>query len=565
MLLPLFRWLDTPAWHYWLAGWSMLTLCALSAVLPRRPGGGWRQWNSPALFALSLLAMVLAFRWPGLTVNAQWLNPDESQMLSSALTYRHFGTLWGHVDGMSSGPLVSLPLLLPALFGLPIDYTTGRLMGLLFGVSVLVFLWLALRHVYGDRPARLLILPAACALAFTAYPEYVQYSSEQAPLAYCAGALWLLVTAFTPEGKLRSCGRLALAGFVLGSLIAAKLQLVPLGLLLGLAGLGWSAQSSAGPAAAQRRAVASLLGGTLAALAVLFVSLWWSGELRDFLLTHLLSNFRYAAARDYPWGAAPSAVWLLAEQDPMFVAYAGPGLLLLAGLAGWSCLAPGARRLTALAVALLAGGAYAIVAPGRLSPHYLLIAIPCLALLAGSIYGGLLTSARLTDKSRFIIGVLFAGVAIVPQVWARAATPNLFIGKAYFERAPARWPVSVYVRAHTRPGDTMAIWGWMPRFYVETGLPQATREAHTQREITPHFLQEYLFARYLEDLRRNRPAVFLDAVGPGSYLYEDRAAQGHEVYPALREFLAAGYVQAAELGFTRVYLRHDRVPRPAPP
>ena len=560
MLLSLLRWIDASAWHYWLAAWVSFALCLLAAVWPPSSGGTGRRWQAPPVFGVLLCGMVGLFRWPGLTANTQWLNPDESQMLASALTYRHFGALWGHVDGMSSGPLVSLPLLLPAWFGLPVDYTTARLVGLLLGCSVLVFLWLTLRHVFGDRPARLLTLPPACALAFTAYPEYVQYSSEQAPLAYCALALWLMITAFSPDGKITAPGRLAGSGFVLGLLVVAKLQLVPLGLILGVTGLVWCVQPRAGPPPLRRRALVCLLGGTAVALAGLVVSLAWCGELQDFWLTHILSNFRYAFARDYPWSAFPPVLCLLADQDLAYVAYALPVLLLLVAVLGWSWLEARARRVASLAAALFAGSIYAVAAPGRLFPHYLLIAIPFAALLAGSLYGGLITSSRFGRRTQWAIAASFAAIAIVPQVWVRATTPNLFLGRAYYARGLSKHPVSVLVGNFARPGDTLGIWGWMPRYYVETGLPQATREAHTQREITPNLLRRYLFDRYLADLQKNRPAVFLDVVGPGSFIYQDRRTQGHEIFPELRGFLSAHYTQVVDLESTRVFIRRDRLP-----
>ncbi|MBI2496549.1 MAG: hypothetical protein HYV75_00980 [Opitutae bacterium] len=560
MLTPLLRWLDAPSWPYRLPAWAAFALCLLFAALPRRSAGLGRHGHSPAIFAALLFGLLLSFRWPGLAADVQWLNPDESQMLSGAITYRHFGSLWGHVDGMSSGPLVSLPLVVPALLGLPIDYTTGRFMGLVLEWCTLVFLWLTLRHALGDRTARLLILPAACVLAFSTYPEFVQYSSEQAPLAYCTLALWLVVTAFTAGGKIASSARLAGAGVVLGLLVVAKLQLLPLGAVLGVTALTWCLVPGAGDRDARVRAAACLLGGLAAAWTGLLLSLWWSGELRDFWLTHLLSNFHYSLQRDYPWSSFPGALFLLGEQDPAFVAFAGPALLLLGGMGAWALLGPEVRRLAVLAAALFVASVYAVIAPGRLFPHYLLITVPFAALLLACLYGGLMHATRLSRGVRAVLAGIFLAAGIVPQVWTRVTAPNPLVGRGHHARGLVRHELAEFVRGFARPGDTMAIWGWMPRHYVETGLPQATREAHTQRDITPHFLGTYLLHRYLDDLRRNRPAVFLDAVGPCRFIYQDRATQAHEIHPALRQFIVENYNQVAELEGTRVYFRRDRLP-----
>jgi len=73
-------------------------------------------------------------------------------------------------------------------------------------------------------------LPLTCGVAFTHFWDFVQYSSEQAPIFFIALALWLLCTAFDSVARaIVSPYRLAAAGFVLGLLPFSKLQVVPLG------------------------------------------------------------------------------------------------------------------------------------------------------------------------------------------------------------------------------------------------------------------------------------------------------------------------------------------------
>lgn len=351
-----------------------------------------------------------------------------------------------------------------------------------------------------------------------------------------------------------------------GSASRSTLQLVPLGAVLGVTALAWCLTPRAGERDARVRAAACLLGGLAAAWAALLLSLWWSGELRDFWLTHLLSNFHYSLQRDYSWGDFPGALFLLGEQDPAFTAFAGPALLLLGGMGAWGRLGPEVRRLAVLAAALFVAAIYAVIAPGRLFPHYLLITVPFAALFLACLYGGLLHSARLAAGVRAGLMGIFLVAGMVPQVWTRISTPNPLVGRGHHARGLVRHELAEFILQSARPGDTMAIWGWMPKHYVETGLPQATREAHTQRDISPHFLGTYLLHRYLDDLRRNQPAVFLDAVGPGRFIYQDRATQAHEIHPALRRFIADNYTQVTELEGTRVYFRRDRLPgEPAMP
>jgi hypothetical protein len=93
-------------------------------------------------------------------------------------------------------------------------------------------------------------------------------------------------------------------------------------------------------------------------------------------------------------------------------------------------------------------------------------------------------------------------------------------------------------------------------------MRQATREAHTYQEIMPSRLYDYYRARYLRDLSRHAPPVFVDTVGFGQFGFSDRSTQAHESFPALRDFVAKHYRQTADVAGTRVYVRLDRLSAP---
>ena len=115
------------------------------------------------------------------------------------------------------------------------------------------------------------------------------------------------------------------------------------------------------------------------------------------------------------------------------------------------------------------------------------------------------------------------------------------------------------IRYLKQPGDTLAVWGWAPAFHIETGLPQATRESHTERQIEQREQRDsYYRPRYMAELAVDRPAFFVDAVGPGAWNYFWRGDAGHELFPALGEFVAEEYVLVADFNRERLYLRKDR-------
>ena len=101
----------------------------------------------------------------------------------------------------------------------------------------------------------------------------------------------------------------------------------------------------------------------------------------------------------------------------------------------------------------------------------------------------------------------------------------------------------------------MAVWGWAPELFVQTGLRPGTRDPNTHFQIQPSALQGYYRARYLADLSRRRPEFFVDAVAPNRFGYQVRALNGFETFPELARLIASEYRLVAEVDGVRIYQR----------
>ena len=99
----------------------------------------------------------------------------------------------------------------------------------------------------------------------------------------------------------------------------------------------------------------------------------------------------------------------------------------------------------------------------------------------------------------------------------------------------------------------------MPDLYVVSNAADATEDAHTPSQLRPGPYREYFRARYLRELRAARPALFVDAVGPGTFMFGDQASEGVAGFPALAEYVRKGYCLAASAGGDRIYVRRDLV------
>ncbi len=105
----------------------------------------------------------------------------------------------------------------------------------------------------------------------------------------------------------------------------------------------------------------------------------------------------------------------------------------------------------------------------------------------------------------------------------------------------------------------MVVWGWQCRYYVEAQLAQGTAENHSERCIFQHPLQAVYRQRYLRDMKRTRPVVFIDAVGKNSTWVQDVATQGYESFPELAVYIRKNYAYLGRIDDTRLFIRKDRL------
>jgi hypothetical protein len=289
---------------------------------------------------------------------------------------------------------------------------------------------------------------------------------------------------------------------------------------------------------------------------------WIAGSWPDAWKSYIVQNLRYAGEHHYTFREMLRRLGEYAASAEGFYPFVLGGIVLstltfLPATIGKSK----PLRLVAMSLVFFCASLAAVLAPGRQYQHYLLLLVAPTCLLTGSLWICCWQLADDIHRRRIFRGILlviFAAAAIVPQVVNRASTSHPYVGHLATYPAYSRDPVAAEILRYTTPDDSLTVWGWMSRYYVFTQLRQATREAHTVYQIqwTPQI--DYFRSRYLADLNRSRPAVFVDAVGPGNFVFQDRSL-AHESFDALRDFVAKNYHLVSEIHGCRIYVRLDRV------
>ena len=549
--------------------------------------------DHPVVFFLLICGTLLVLRLPQIRWNAE-LNPDESQMVAQGMRLLSHPVPWRDMDSTTSGPLNTMWLTLPMCFGASATWQTARWVLWASTCLTLFFLYLALR-CFGTRvETQFAVLPTLLFYALSDSADFVHYNTEALSVLLLSAGFYLLAKEWTDDRP--SQLRLFLLGLAAGSITFAKLQAAPLAVFLVMVGLAQIAvyQRKAGrPWKACWRELLALCVGAVAVPALVLGVVTIYGSLGDFWKSYILAASYYVK----------EPVMFRQPWRTLFLEYSDAtpylmGALAALGLLLWACAASRVRLpgrlfwplIVMLADAVLTAGC--LLVSGKPFWHYLILFVPPLGLICGL--------AFFAGKSKLDVQGE-PGVKSAPKGRAQAATepgplrtPLAFmlwllvfsLGVAaiefqrvpfflrmtrYYSRTPPRKSVLAdFVSRISQRGDSMSVWGWVPAYYVETGLSPATRDAVSHYLMSPGPYQSYFRDRYLGDLEQSRPVAFVDAVARGAFLGPSGKAEKHEGFPELARFIDENYSLWVDIKLVegdspvRLYLLKDRLAKLTP-
>lgn len=566
MLKAVFGWFDAHPGSYWiiasaaavlLAGWIAYGFTRRGSLLTAR--------RHAIVTGLILLGVLFAWRWPAL-LGTQELNPDESQLIAGAITLEYDPVFFRSVDGTTSGPLNFYALLPTHWLGIPQDFFNARLTGLLLVWGSLWAGYALLRREFGPAVAVLGLLPGLTLFATATDSDFIHYTSEHVSLLLIMLSGWLLWTAHKEAGgrDRHPLGRWLAAGVFMGMLPWAKLQAAPIAAALAAWGT-WLALSRTALPWRQRwldvlRLALAALSPSVGFLAMIVIFGQWT----HFWRCYIENNLIYASTNIEFW-AGVAKLYHLSTHTGNFIAFlAGPAFTV--GVAVVACLfygrKPGPLFWSGLILSVAAFAA--VVAPRQGFHHYVLFLVPTLTWWAAAAMGVVHQSLD-APRKRLMLGLAFALIAAGMPIAVRSRLPVSPMFGQFLEswRNPYSEPAKV-IRQLRQPGDFLAVWGWDCQIYVETGLPHATREAHSTRQLWDSSQRDsYYRPRYLQDITARAPTFFVDAVGPKAFFFHDRFHSAHETFAELRDYVAANYVMLEDFKRLRIYIRKDRAPQGA--
>jgi hypothetical protein len=252
-----------------------------------------------------------------------------------------------------------------------------------------------------------------------------------------------------------------------------------------------------------------------------------------------LWTVKYAAS--YATGLPASFGWInfrsqMAEILGSMLVY---WLLALAGLL--AVLFGSSARARNFFLPLLVCSFLAICPGFHFRPHYFVLVVPVVALLAGAVFAPA-KLPRILQNGLYLL--LFA--ATLFQFWSEGwflfrAPPEEYVKKAYQTTKPFAESVAVarYVRENSGPKDRILVLGSEPQIYFYSGRLSATGHIYMYPLMEEQPYAEAMQAGMLQDIAANRPRFVVLVDDLSSWLSVSRS--GEQFRRRLNDFVRNGY------------------------
>jgi hypothetical protein len=522
-------------------------------------------WFGTAFFLFALCAFVVLARWPGLFY-PRGFNPDEDQLVAAARALVLDPVFFRAAEAGSSGPLNVYPLLTSLVAGAWPTLFSARLVGVGVICVALVAVYFAGRAVFSEPVARFGAVLPGVFFGLTNFWDFTHYTSEHVPMALLVVGWALSAWAVFREG-LPFQRRVIIACFA-----ACAFSMVPFAKLqASLAAVGAAAILVVGIFVQGGSLRERLVGVGIVCAAGLVIPVGLvgffaaNGALEYFWMSYIQNALAYQGSGYRGVSAMKMLGMILFAKPPMrpdaFLWFSlGWAILMLMGvlaLAGarhrsapWRLWAFLAYALVLLGLAFLT-----VTSPQRNYPHYLLFLPVVMGLVVVALLGVLAGKLGLTRQltGALAMGVIFL-IGVGPMVIARFQSPNSWAGLA--EKWAEEKPGAIATRILKASGGEgrLCVWGYNPTYYSETGMVQATRLSTSGALFNENPLKPFFLRTYIDDLQRNRPLVFVDAVAPDQFvMMTKREEHGHEQVPEVRDFVAENYTLIEEIDGVRIY------------
>lgn len=499
------------------------------------------------LIIAAMLLLLWAVRIPFL--REREYDIDTSTWLSAVIAINHYpDKLWTLLNYTDARPLTVFPLLAGSWAGMPVNYGSAEIIGLLLWTGTVLLLYQVCK-LFSGRSLSLVLTWSLALFLGTICHIFAAYNSEHNSIfMVTAGvALFFLYVYRRWTGPVIA----SVTGVLLGSLVYVKFQNAPMGLLTGAFLL---------LAMAQRKDwwnMTALLIGCLFPTILVNVFYGLRGKLDVFWNNYFWNYFYYSFTTQF--SSMPIAERFSPGRVVRFIFYAtssGIYVLTLAALAvalpvlsfkKWSSDFKTNWMPFVFTFLFVLLSIYAVLQSGNNFEHYkLFLFVPLL------IFNALFLSVTHPEVRKYAVGLLLLGGIVQTAVSLKYLDGDL----AYDKRDDTDKKVVGHIVSHTRSSDPVVVWGWRDGLLVSSQRPMGYRDVHTfhfsmKSPLVPNWTRDFV-----EDMEENKPKIFIEA------MIRDYSERGHlflphDKVPVVREYVQRHYQLVKELDGVKIFHRKE--------
>jgi hypothetical protein len=500
-----------------------------------------------ALMIAAMLLLTWAVRIPFL--RDREYDIDTSTWLSAVIAINHYpDKLWTLLNYTDGRPLTVFPLLAGSWAGMPVSYTSAEIIGLLLWTGTILLLYQICKLFAGKNTSLVMTWSLALFLG-TVCHIFAAYNSEHNSIFMVTAGVALFFLYF--YRRWTSPAVATATGILLGSLIYAKFQNAPMGLLTGAFLLLAMGQRK------DWRNMAALLAGCLFPTVFVNVFYGFRGKLDVFWNNYFWNYFYYSFTTQF--SSMPIAERFSPARAIRFIFYAtssGIYVSILFALAvalpvltfkRWSSGFKTNWIPFVFTFLFLLLSIYAVLQSGNNFEHYkLFLFVPLL------IFNALFLPMSPPLVRQCAVGILLLGGVLQTAVSLKYLDGEI----AYDNRTDIDRKVVGHIVSHTRSSDPVVVWGWRDRLLVNSQRPMGYRDVHTfhfsmKSPLVPNWTRDFL-----EDMEANKPKIFVEAMIP-EYSERGHLFLPHDKIPVVREYVRKHYRFVTELDGVRIFHRKE--------
>ncbi|WP_229240108.1 hypothetical protein [Dyadobacter sp. SG02] len=503
--------------------------------------------KTSALWIAGMLLLIWGVRMPFL--RDREYDIDTSTWLSAVIAINHYpDKLWTLLNYTDARPLTVVPLLAGSWAGMPVNYSSAEIIGLLLWTGTVLLLY-QICKLFAGKSLGLVMTWSLALFLGTICHIFAAYNSEHSSIFMVTAGVALFFLYF--YRRWTSPAIATLTGMLLGSVVYAKFQNAPMGLLTGAFLLLAMAQRR------DWRNMAALFAGCLFPTILVNVFYGSRGKLDVFWNNYFWNYFYYSFTTQF--SSMPIAERFSPGRVVRFIFYAtssGIYVLTLAALAAtlpflsfkkWSSTFRINWIPFVFAFLFLMLSIYAVLQSGNNFEHYkLFLFVPLLIFVA------LFLSVSQPLVQKYAIALLLLGGMAQTAVSLKYLEGDL----AYDKRNDTDKKVVGHIVAHTRSSDPVVVWGWRDGLLVSSQRPMGYRDVHTfhfsmKSPLVPHWTRDFV-----EDMEENKPKIFIEA------MIRDYSERGHlflphDKVPIVREYVRRHYELVRELDGVKIFHRKE--------